>query len=899
MSKLVIRRTAVAAVVTAAGALYATGVQAVSFSLPWGEDGIESVLNTTITAGASLRMQDRHTDYLGKANVNPLVCSGVNQSCQGLFRDQGHPAAALAAQRGQFSPNFDDGNWNYDKGDLTSGIAKITQDLTLTYGDFGIFAKGLYFYDWVNADFDEFHPNEINRANKASVGEEDSAGVRKYGPGAPVRRPRNNGDLLSQTGTELQLLDSYFFGSISLTEDMPLSFKVGRQAINWGESLLLALNSVNQANPVNANNFYRVGFQVEEVFTPVGMISASFEPFYGATVEAFYEYEWLPVEAPAPGTMLQLSDVIGTNNAADPVYVQFGGGAEDPQAVGYPLATPLSGVTNSTTSFERLPDLEPDDGGQYGVSLKYYAEDLNNGTEFGLYYMNYHSRLPIASFYASAASCARREANELGIDAYDPISFLATCPDLPILHEQSGDTQLAASNAVPLDSIKLQVEYPEDIQLFGVSFNTTAFGWSFQGEVAYRPNSPLQVDAEDLTFAALGPTLSRCHDEALLRNVIPSAELNGALGQANAIFGALNQATGGIIGIPDVLPAGVGCAGTTSGVGSYVDNGYDTPNQVLGGEAVYGPSDYVTDANGTQGGFRDTFDLGIGHAPGSARAFPAFVTAYRGTEVGENAACSQQYIYNGATQQTTGYGSVNRDVIATDQGALTANPNFIPYTPSNPCYIRGYEEMQVYQFNLGGTQVLGATDNPIGADQIQFVFETGATWVPDLPSLDLLQLEAAGTYAHASAGADGSGGAWTTERQQRLACSYDPVTHAPRQSCSYGVDGLRFNPHQANLDLYPDPFSWGYVLIAIIKYESVFPGISFAPQIIWKHDVNGTAPGPGENFIAGRKTADIQWETRYKSNFAFYLGYTWYTGAGDANIYRDKDMARAFVKAQF
>ncbi|MBI3171171.1 MAG: DUF1302 family protein, partial [Hydrocarboniphaga effusa] len=673
------------------------------------------------------------------------------------FRDQGHPAAALAAQRGQFSPNYDDGNWNYDRYDLSSGVAKITQDLTLTYGDFGFFAKGLYFYDWVNADFDEFHPNEINRANKASVGEVDSLNVLKYGPGAPVRRPRNNGDLLAQTGTELQLLDSYFFGSVSLTEDMPLSFKVGRQAINWGESTLLALNSVNQANPVNANNFYRVGFQVEEVFTPVGMISASIEPFSGATIEAFYQYEWLPVEAPAPGTMLQLSDTVGTNNAADPVYVSFGGSAEDPQAVGYPLATPLSGVTNSTTSFERLQDLEPDDGGQYGVSFKYYAEDFNNGTEVGLYYMNYHSRLPIASFYASAASCARREGNALGVDAYDPISFLATCPDLPVLHEQTGDTQNAASNAVPLDSIKLQVEYPEDIQLFGISFNTTAFGWSFQGEVAYRPNSPLQVDAEDLVFAALGPTLSRCHDGTLPRGVIPSAELNGALGATNAIFCALNQATGGIIGIPNVLPAGVGCAGTTAGVGSYVDNGYDTATPLEGGEAVYTPSDYVVDGNGTSGAFRDTFDLGIGHAPGSARAFPAFVTAYRGTEVGENAPCSQQYIYSGASQQTTGYGSVNRDVIATSPDSLEINPNFIPYTPSNPCYIRGYEEMQVYQFNFGGTQVLGATDNPIGADQIQFVGEFGAAWIPGLPGLDELQIEAPGIFTSATAGADGTG----------------------------------------------------------------------------------------------------------------------------------------------
>lgn len=886
MTKLAKRHFAAA---IAAGAvvcaLQVSPAHAISFSLPWGDDeAIEGVLNSTVVIGAAIRTQDRHTDYLGKANINPDVCGELNQSCQGLFRDQGHPAFALANAPGQFSPNYDDGNWNYDKGDLTSGLAKITQDITLTYGNFGLFAKGLYYYDWVNADFTEYHPNEINSANKADVAMADpTLGFTQYGRGAPVRRERNGGELLSQIGAEAQLLDAYFFGSVPLWDDKELSFKIGRQAINWGESLLQALNSLNQANPVNANNFYRVGYQVEEIFTPIGMVSASFEPFYNASLEAFYQLEWQPLEAPAPGSMYALSDVVGVDNAVSYAHVNFGGAPEDPEGVAFPLYTPLSGVTNTSTTIERLKDLEPRTSGQYGVSLKYYAEELNNGTEFGLYYMNYHSRLPYASFFSTVASCARREGNALGIDAYDPVSFLLTCPDLPLVRElTTGDPENARSNAVPLDTVKLLVEYPEDIHLMGVSFATTAFGWSFQGEVAYRPNAPLQVDTEDLVFAAFGPTLSRCHDPNLQRGVIPADALAPALGLVDTIFGTVSDLTGGIVGIPNVVPLGFGCAGTTAGVGSTGPGSSPTVD-LGGGQGVYSPSDYIVDGNGTPGSFNDTFDLAIGHAPGSARSFPAFVTPYRGVEAGENAPCEPRY-----------EGSQNP--YSTDQNPATrvANPNFVPYTPSNPCYIRGYERLDTYQFNLGGTQVLGASDNPIGADQILFVFEIGATWVPDLPPLDELQFEAAGTYSHASAGADGTGA-----DRSRQACSYDPVTKAPRESCSFGVDGLRFNPSQANLDLYPDKFSWGYVMIGILRYESVFPGISFAPQIIWQHNVNGTAPGPGENFIDGRKTADLQIETRYKSNFAFYLGYTWNTGAGIANLYRDKDMARAFVKIQF
>ena len=51
--------------------------------------------------------------------------------------------------------------------------------------------------------------------------------------------------------------------------------------------------------------------------------------------------------------------------------------------------------------------------------------------------------------------------------------------------------------AVPLDGVRFQLEYPEDIELFGISFNTTLGDWSIQGEVTYRPDMPLQVDGEE------------------------------------------------------------------------------------------------------------------------------------------------------------------------------------------------------------------------------------------------------------------------------------------------------------------------------------------------------------------------------------------------------------------
>ncbi|WP_028009150.1 DUF1302 domain-containing protein [Solimonas flava] len=877
------QRYAFASAVMAAGMVLRAGTaEAISFSLPWDEaTQIEGVLNTTVTAGVAVRMQERSDKLVGKANNDPGVCGRIDsggqprihyQSCQGLFRQQTFPAERLAAARGQYSINSDDGNLNYDRYDVVQAPFKITQDLTLTLGDWGLFAKGLYFYDAVNNDFREYHPNRITADNYLDVGFVSKPGsellpiplplpvatliVRNdsrpcpayrnpdggpcgivYGPGGVVRNRRGDGETLRQIGSDLQLLDAYVYGSLPLPFDRELTVKLGRQTLNWGESTLLVFDSINSINPVNTNNFFRVGYQVEEVFTPVGMLFASLEPFENATLEAFYQYEWQPLEAPAPGSYLSFLDV-GTNNAIRNASVSFGGAAEDPQGLGLLLDNPLSGITNTSTTIERLSDRRPDNGGQYGVALKYFAEWLGSGTELGFYFENYHARNPYVSFYAVEESCSKHTASTL--------EFLAACSDVPLLHAllQPNDPEGASSDAVGFDSAKLQVEYPENIRMFGLSFNTTLGDWSLQGELAYRPNAPMQVDLEDLAFAAFGPTLSNCH--------LPNA---GCVGTGNglglvtgALPPALQQAVGDLVSL-----LGLDSVDALGGIGIYEDP--SACSLILSADTcIYRGSDFVR-ADGRSGGFNDTYDLLVGHMPGSGRAFPSFIIPYRGTTIGTNP--------------------------GSDPGR--------PYQHRNPGYIRGWEKFDTYEFNLGGTYVMGATDrfNVFGADQVITLLEAGATWVPGLPSLDRLQLEAPGTYTHASAGADGSGADGS-----RQACSTNIA-------CSVGPDGLRFNPHQQNRRYFPDKLSWGYVLISQIKYESVLPNISLMPMIVWKHDVQGTAPGLAANFIEGRKQADVSVEARYQASLSLNLGYTWFFGGGEANLYRDRDVARVFLKYQF
>lgn len=788
-------------------ALSGSAAHALDLAFPLGDEQIEGKLDTTITLGAAIRMQDRNVNLLGKADLNPNVCGFPNQSCQGVFRTQTYPAEALTRAPGLFSMNTDDGDLNYNKHDLVQAPAKASSKLMLHYGDFGISLRGLFFYDFVNNSFTEFHPNRITPENAGQVGrvvprveptgyvEPVNQGQRVYGPGGVVRNRRKDGEILRQAGTDFQLFDSFVYGKVPVF-GADVSFKLGRQVVSWGESTALVINSLNQANPVNANNLYRVGFQLDELFTPVNLLSLSTRAWDNATLEGFYQLQWKGIEAPAPGTFFSTVD-IGTSNAIGFANLSFGQAADDPSGAGVPLDSPLAGITKTSSLIRRVPDLEPRSRRQFGIALKYYAEGLNNGTDLGFYYMNYHSRLPYVSFYSTQASCARREGNPGRIDANSTATFFQACPDLPSQHP--GNPQAATSDALPLDTGRIQLEYPENIHMLGVSFNTTFGDYALQGEIAYRPNLPLQVSIMDLALAAAGPTLTRCHNAALR------------------------------------------CTGTAGGSGTDAN----------GNAMNYGSSDFVPGSGVTA--YPDTFDLAVGGLDGSARSFPNFIIPYRGGVAGENA--------------------------PTDLSR--------PFDRNNPGYIRGFERFKVYQVNLGWTRVFGATENTLGADQVIALFETGATYVQGLPSLDVLQIQGPATFTHASAGADGSGADGS-----RMACSTTP-------DCSIGPDGARFNPHQQDPSGYTTRFSWGYRLISFIRYESVLPGISIQPFVLLGHDVNGISPGPAENFIAGRKSVILQIETRYQSALSFTVGYNWFWGGGVNNLLSDRDNAQFFIKYQF
>ncbi len=416
-----------------AALLLAPAAQAVEFS----SGDLTGTLDTTVSFGHSIRMQDQDDNLIGKAQFNPLLAAQI-----AALQSQGRYLEAQALQiaaRGRFSVNRDDGNLKYDKHDAISSAFKITSELSLNYLDSGAFARATYFYDFENNDRDD-------------LTEEAK-------------------DLI---GSRFRLLDAFVFHNFTIGESVAANVRVGRQVISWGESTFIQ-NGINVINAVDLSALRVAGAELKEAFLPLDSVYASFALTENLSLEMAYLLEFEEIEIDASGTYFSANDfaspggtyvMLGFGTAPQPVNnpelynaVCFGGAAGlGLSDTGLPPALVGAGCG---ASFPRAPTRYARDSGQWGMAMRYFASELND-TEFGFYYLRYHSRVPVIS----------------------GISITST----------------------NLSSGRYLLEYPEDIDLWGLSWNTSLpFGVAWQGEMSYRDNMPLQIDDIELLFAGLTP----------------------------------------------------------------------------------------------------------------------------------------------------------------------------------------------------------------------------------------------------------------------------------------------------------------------------------------------------------------------------------------------------------
>lgn len=477
--------------------------QAGSLSGRWGD--IDWSLGGSLAAGVAVRLQNPKDDLIGKSNLDPALCR--EDACQSQSGET-EPNQRFVDAPGLFTVATDDANMNYRSGDLVSAPLRGTLDAQASWGDWTFLLSGLAFRDVVNQGFVETNLNTDLQ---------------------PARERRSK-RVEDEVGQRVDLRDAVLYGSLDLPFVPQRVFvSVGQQTLRWGEATVLVLNSLAEWTPPDVTLLAQPGIELKNALQPVPLATIATPISDSMDIELVYQFGWRPVRVPPVGSFLAFNDVVEGEYAS----VGFGNFPEDPNGeYRQPGLGSLISTSSRTSLIER--PREPRDGGQFGAKLTWLSE-FNAGTEFGFYFARTHSRLPALSFQAADRSCAR-DATVPGVAGLvvacgggsGPLNPLASASLLGPLGDQlnalvseglfadaiallqpltgTGD-RLIGGELTPIDTLRTFLEYPEDVDLYGLSFNTTILGWSVVGEIAHRANQPLQITPRDLVFAGLTPAL--------------------------------------------------------------------------------------------------------------------------------------------------------------------------------------------------------------------------------------------------------------------------------------------------------------------------------------------------------------------------------------------------------
>jgi hypothetical protein len=323
----------------------------------------------------------------------------------------------------------DEGTYSFDKGDMVAQRIDLLTELDVVYmRRFGARFSAAGWYDAAYDGTSRTNPNAPLTNLPSYVGKQYSSEINRLygGPGG-------------------EILDAFVFGRVDLGE-VPVSVKLGRHSLYWGESLFLGgnVNGIAYAqNPLDLQKgFATPGVEAKELFRPLNQLSAQASLTDTLTIAAQYFFEWESFRYPEGGTYLGPVDF--AFNGPDRLLV-----AQLPNA---PALGPLAG---QYVGYTRGNAYEPNQGGEWGLAARWSPEWLD-GTA-GAYYRRFADKLPQTL-----------------------VTQRTLTPALP------------GVGAVPLASgSQYNLVYADDIQLFGISLAKNIGGVSLGAELSYRKNTPL------------------------------------------------------------------------------------------------------------------------------------------------------------------------------------------------------------------------------------------------------------------------------------------------------------------------------------------------------------------------------------------------------------------------
>ncbi len=233
-------------------------------------------------------------------------------------------------------------------------------------------------------------------------------------------------------GRNIELRNLYLYGSFN-AGGIPVTLRVGRHALIWGESLFFPDNGIAYGmvpfDGIEATS--EPNAEVKDLFLPVGMASMSAQLTDSIRLESYYQFEFEKTIIPPVGSYYSAFD-----------FFDGGGGriiAAQPQLPFFPGGYLYRG-----------PDIKHSSSGQFGLALHY--EPDSSPYDFGLYALQYNDRTPQIYTYPG---------------------------------QGAGPTSSGISYG------QYRLVYPEYIKIFGTSASDTIGPLNIAGEVSARLNAPL------------------------------------------------------------------------------------------------------------------------------------------------------------------------------------------------------------------------------------------------------------------------------------------------------------------------------------------------------------------------------------------------------------------------
>lgn len=307
----------------------------------------------------------------------------------------------------------DEGTYSFDKGDVVTNRLDLLSEFDFSYKKMlGFRVSGTAWYDAAYDNDSRYNPNYQNLTSYVDATYSDY--TRRFYKGASG-----------------EIMDAFVFANFDIAET-PVKVRAGRHTVFWGESLFLggALHGISYSQmPLDLQKgFATPGVEAKELFRPLNQVSGQAQLTPELSVAAQYFLDWEAYRYPEGGTYL------------GPVDFAFNG----PDRQFLPPVI-VRGRPVNLGFAKRGKAVEPDDTGEFGLSLRWSPEWLD-GT-LGFYYRHYSDKLP-----------------------------------------QTFITKLGLTQP---NTSQYNLIYADGIDLYGVSLAKEIGGVSLGAELSYRQDTPL------------------------------------------------------------------------------------------------------------------------------------------------------------------------------------------------------------------------------------------------------------------------------------------------------------------------------------------------------------------------------------------------------------------------